>query len=140
MSTIDYTYFIYIAISAALTVWVGRSLHRGGRVFLVDVFHGNVELADSVNRLLIVGFYLINFGYVVLALKITDSVQGAQQAIEALSGKVGLVLLVLGGMHFLNLYVFTRLRRRATLPARPAVQPDAWTTPNPYAGPVGQLP
>ena len=65
-----YAYLIYLAISIALTIWVARTLHKNGRVFLVDVFHGNEPLADSVNHLLVVGFYLINFGYVSLALKL----------------------------------------------------------------------
>ena len=132
MNTIDYTYVVYLGISVALTLWVGRTLHRGGRVFLVDVFKGNAELADSVNRLLLVGFYLVNFGYVVLALKIGYEVAGAQRAIEALSRKVGLVLLVLGAMHFTNLYVLAKLRHRATTPVaqhRPPVRPDGFTTP-----------
>src|ERR1700729_4379553 len=65
-------YFSYLAISIALTVWVARTLHRNGRVFLVDAFHGNEELADSVNHLLVVGFYLINAGYIALALKTSN--------------------------------------------------------------------
>lgn len=136
MNTIDYTYIVYLAISVALTIWVGRTLHRGARVFLVDVFKGNTELADSVNRLLLVGFYLVNFGYVVLALKIGYDITGAQRAIEALSRKVGLVLLVLGAMHFTNLYVLTKVRHRATTPIatpRPPVLPDAFTVTSPGA-------
>src|ERR687894_2026883 len=93
------TYLIYVALSIALTIWVGRTLHKNGRVFLVDVFHGNEALADSVNHLLVVGFYLINFGYVTLALKIGWAVTDARASIEALSWKIGLVLLVLGAMH-----------------------------------------
>ena len=54
-------YFIYIAASVLLTVWVGHTLHRNGRPCLVSVFKED-GLADSVNRLLVVGFYLINFG------------------------------------------------------------------------------
>ena len=123
-----YTYLIYLAISIALTIWVARTLHKNGRVFLVDVFHGNEPLADSVNHLLVVGFYLINFGYVSLALKLAESVQTTQASIEALSVKVGMVLLVLGGMHFFNLFVFSRMRRRASLVnGPPPVPPDGFT-------------
>src|SRR6266571_5041483 len=110
-----YAYLIYLAISIALTVWVARTLHKNGRVFLVDVFHGNETLADSVNHLLVVGFYLINFGYVSLALKLGYNVATTQEGIEALSVKVGMVLLVLGGMNFFNLFIFSRMRRRASL-------------------------
>ena len=113
MDVLVTTYIVYLAISVALTIWVARTLFKGGRVFLVDVFHGNESIADSVNRLLVVGFYLINFGYMSLSLKLGYNVSTARDAIEALSWKVGLVLLVLGGMHFFNLVVFSRLRRRA---------------------------
>jgi hypothetical protein len=95
-----------------LTVWVARTLHRNGRIFLVECFRGNAELADSVNHLLVVGFYLINIGYVALALKYGVAAEDAQRALETLSTKVGLVLLVLGFMHFFNLAVFALLRRR----------------------------
>jgi hypothetical protein len=124
------TYLIYIVISIALTVWVATTLHRNGRVFLIDVFKGNQELADSVNHLLVVGFYLINLGYVSLALKLYGEIQGLSGSIEALSGKVGGVLLVLGGMHFFNLFVFSRIRRRSVLEyAPPPVEPDACLSP-----------
>src|SRR3984885_10011831 len=108
-----YSYFVYLAISIAVTVWVARTLHRRGRVFLVYAFHGNDELADSVNHLLVVGFYLINLGYVAFALKTSSTPVSLRQSIELVSDKLGLVLLVLGLMHFFNLYVFSRVRRRA---------------------------
>jgi hypothetical protein len=121
------TYLIYLAISIALTVWVARTLHKNGRVFLVDVFHGNEQLADSVNHLLVVGFYLINFGYVSLALKLGYDVSSAQEGIEALSVKVGMVLLVLGAMHFFNLFIFSRMRHRSSAHSNPPIGPDAFT-------------
>lgn len=121
-------YLLYLAISIALTVWVARTLFKNGRVFLVDVFHGNESLADSVNHLLVVGFYLVNLGYVSLALKLGYDVATTREAIEALSWKIGLVLLVLGAMHFFNLYIFSRMRRRSTLQyAPPPVAPDEYT-------------
>ena len=121
------TYLIYLTISIALTIWVARTLHKNGRVFLVDVFHGNEPLADSVNHLLVVGFYLINLGYVSLALKLGYDVSTAQEGIEALSVKVGMVLLVLGAMHFFNLFIFSRMRRRSSRHNNPPVGPDGFT-------------
>jgi len=112
MNWIITTYLAYLAISIALTVWVARTLHKNGRIFLVDSFLGNEALADSVNHLLVVGFYLINVGFVTLALKYGVTAETAQASLETLSTKVGLVLLVLGFMHFFNLAVFTGMRRR----------------------------
>lgn len=127
---IVYSYFTYLILSVGLTIWVARTLHKNGRVFLVDSFGGNKELADSVNHLLVVGFYLINIGFVSLALKAGTKPESLQQAIEFLSGKVGRVLLVLGVMHFFNLYVFSRMRRRAMLRlAPPPFTPDEYLRP-----------
>ena len=118
-------YTAYLAISLAVTIWVARTLHHSGRSFLVDAFHGNRELADSVNRLLVVGFYLINIGYVMLALRTGVQVPTIRDAIELVCDKVGLVLIVLGAMHFFNVYVFNRLRRRGQVELRPPFPPDA---------------
>ncbi len=118
MTTLVTTYIIYLLVSIALTVWVARTLHRNGRIFLVDAFHGSEPLADSVNHLLVVGFYLINIGYVTLALKYGSHAENVREAIETLSTKVGLVLVVLGIMHFFNLFIFSRMRRRV-LPKTP---------------------
>jgi hypothetical protein len=104
------TYGVYLAISIGLTMWVARTLFTNGQRFLVDVFSGDQELAVSVNHLLVVGFYLINFAFVCLALRMDVTVLTARDSVEALARKVGTVLLILGIMHFFNLYVFTRLR------------------------------
>jgi hypothetical protein len=119
-------YLVYVLISVALTIWVARTLHKRGAIFLVDAFHGNAELAASVNHLLVVGFYLINIGFVALALKSTAVIANARAAIEMLSDKLGFVLLTLGGMHFFNLFVFSRIRAhgRYSGPQRPPVAPD----------------
>ena len=108
-----YSYVAYLIVSVILTIWVARTLHRNGRVFLIDAFHGNEPRADSVNHLLVVGFYLINIGYVTLALKYGDKPHDLKEAIEFLSTKVGLVLVVLGFMHFFNMFNFDKMRRKA---------------------------
>ena len=110
------TYLAYLAISIILTVWVGHTLHKNGRPFLVHAFDGNALLADSINNLLLVGFYLVNFGFVSIALKTDTQVTNLQQSIELLSIKEGLVLLVLGGMHFFNMHMLHKLGRRAMAP------------------------
>src|SRR6266581_3129464 len=125
-----WTYIAYLLISVALTVWVARTLHKNGRIFLVDSFQGNEPLADSVNHLLVVGFYLINIGFVTLALRYGDRPTDTQTALEILSSKVGLVLVVLGFMHFLNLAIFSKLRDRANHHQQlPPVLPQGYVKP-----------
>jgi len=115
MSYILISYTLYLFLTLALTVWVARTLFSNGKVFLLDIFHGNKELANAVNNLLLVGFYLINIGYAVYTLTITENILDARQLVEGLSIKVGAIILILGGMHFLNMLVFYKLRKRALL-------------------------
>jgi hypothetical protein len=124
---IEWSYMVYLVISVVVTVWVARTLYKNGLVFLVDSFGGNGELARSVNHLLVVGFYLINLGYVVRFLATDRPVASMRQAIEMVSEKLGVILLVLGAMHFFNLYVFNRIRNRGR-DHRPPVAPDARIT------------
>jgi len=119
---IVHTYLLYLALSIAVTVWVARTLHKNGRTFLIDAFHGNEALADSVNHLLVVGFYLINVGWIVATLRTYQEVNTGRVLMELLSDKIGTVLIVLGIMHFLNIFIFSRMRRRA-LDRRPDAPP-----------------
>jgi hypothetical protein len=123
MTLIVWTYVIYVALSIPLTVWVAQTLHKNGRVFLIDSFHGNEQLADSVNHLLVVGFYLINIGYIALALREGVAPADLRQVLETISRKIGIVMLVLGGMHFFNIFVFSKMRRRALLQRMPPPVP-----------------
>ena len=113
MSYILVSYSLYLTITIILTIWVARTLFRNGKIFLVDIFHGNLELAHAVNNLLLVGFYLVNIGYAVYTLSITNEITTPRALIEHLSLKVGAIILILGGMHFFNMLVFFKLRKRA---------------------------
>lgn len=117
-------YLVYLLISVLLTVWVAKTLHKNGRIFLVDSFLGNAPLADSINHLLVVGFYLVNIGFVTLALRYGGKASDAQTALEILSTKIGLVLVVLGFMHFSNMFVFSKMRRRAQRQTSPPILPN----------------
>jgi len=111
-------YVTYSAISIALVVWLARTLFHNGEVFLEDVFEDNHRLAQSVNRLLVIGFYMANLGYAGLLLQ-AESAPDAVTAVELLVRKLGILLLSLAALHFLNMYVFYRIRRRATASVLP---------------------
>ena len=120
------TYLLYLVLSIGLTAWVARTLFKNGRIFLVECFQGKEDLADSVNHLLVVGFYLVNAGFIALYLRLGMDVLGTKHLLEALSAKMGVVLLVLGVMHFGNVVVFAKLRNRGHAHlAPPPIQPTA---------------
>lgn len=127
---IDHTphiYGVYALASVALTVWLARVLQKNGQVFLERVFRDDAEFAASVNRLLVVGFYLVNFGYACLHLA-GKPAYDMRTAIELLSHKLGELLMVLAAMHFGNLWLFNRIRKSAQNDA-PPLAPSARIAP-----------
>jgi hypothetical protein len=120
-----FVYTVYAVVSVFLTIWLARTLSRNGAVFLDDVFIDNPRMAQSVNSLLVVGFYLLNLGYALVTLKADVAWPSATEAIETLAAKLGALLLALGAMHFTNLYLFHRIRRRGQIRlAPPPVKPQ----------------
>lgn len=112
MNPLMTTYVLYLVLAIGLTVWVGSVLSRHGRIFLADVFHPDEHLVVAVNQLLVVGFYLVNFGFVALFLATEDTVASPSDAMETLAVKLGTVALVLGGVHLVNVWAFSQIRRR----------------------------
>lgn len=112
MNTSLTIYTAYFLVSLGMTIWVARTLHKNGRLFLVEAFSGNQQMADSVNHLLLVGFYLINLGFVLLFLRIGTKPTDIVEGVEYISTKLGIVILVLGGMHFFNMFNFSKMRKR----------------------------
>ncbi|MCD6013114.1 MAG: hypothetical protein K0Q79_2976 [Flavipsychrobacter sp.] len=115
MNNIILLYMLYLVITVLVTIWVAITLFRNGKVFLIDIFHGNKELADAVNNLLVVGFYLVNLGYAVYTLRVVENIDNARVLVEILSLKIGAIILILGCMHFMNMFIFFRLRKRALI-------------------------
>jgi hypothetical protein len=107
-------YVIYIVLDVVLTVWVASTLSRHGRIYLGDVF-GSDKVGGAMNQLLVVGFYLVNFGFAALWLHTGDRVTTPSDVVQMLATKLGTVLLVVGALHLLNLVIFSRIRRNVLL-------------------------
>lgn len=98
-------YGIYLLVTTYVVVIVGNILHKNGRPFLLSVFHDDASLADSVNNILLSGYYLINIGYSIVTLRIWEKIGLTTELIEILSFKIGAIILALGIMHLFNITV-----------------------------------
>ena len=105
-------YILYLAISIALTVWVARTLSKNGIVFLIECFGHDDLLARSTNHLLVVGFYLVNLGWILLTLRFGSEPANLADTFEFLASKIGLVVVVLGAMHFFNMNAIAKFGRK----------------------------
>lgn len=104
--TYQISYGIYLAVSIGMTIWVARVLSRSGEVFLTRCFGQDIELATSTNRLLVIGFYLVNIGFICVRLGTWPAEQ--INLIPALGSRIGVSILVLGVMHFVNMLMIAR--------------------------------
>jgi hypothetical protein len=89
-----------------MTIWVARVLSETGGVFLIKCFGQDKELAQSTNRLLVIGFYLVNVGLICFRLdgwKVSDA-----GVIPDVGSRIGLSVLALGAMHFFNMFMIAK--------------------------------
>lgn len=108
MSITTVAYFLYLAIAIGMTIWVAWTLSTNGKIYLIRCFGHDEELATSVNHLLVVGFYLVNLGFIALALSTAGTVSSVEGLMRFLGWYVGIAILVLGFMHFFNMGAVTR--------------------------------
>ena len=111
-NTLILIYAIYGTVAIGLVVWLARTLFTNGTVFLEDVFESKPGMAVAVNRLLVIGFYMLNLGYALLLLPGGDRPTTNIEASELLIRKLGILLASLGVIHFVNMYVFWKIRQR----------------------------
>lgn len=109
---VETAYALYLVITLSITIWVARTLSRNGEVFLIQCFGHDDRLARSTNHLLVVGFYLVNIGFITLTLSLGKEPATYAETIRFLSAKVGLAVLVLGGMHFFNMGAIAHFGRK----------------------------
>ena len=124
-------YAAYAAVAVGLTAWLARTLFHNGTAFLHDVFEDRPALAEAVNRLLVVGFYMLNLGYALYILRAGKGLD-AFQAVQFLVNRLALLLVTLAGLHFLNVFVFWRIRSRREQRQLPhPVAPQVFLPPTP---------
>lgn len=105
-------YCIYLPITFYITVYVGRKLFKSGEPFLIDAFHGNTQMAHSYNLFLLTGYYLVNLGYAAFSISGWDKIITVAQLIEDISSHLGLLVLLLGIMHYINMYSFSKFSKQ----------------------------
>ena len=129
-------YLVYAAIAIGLVVWLARTLHKNGEVFLRDVFEDG-EMAGAVNHLLVVGFYLLNMGYALLLYRLDPNYRGNIEAFNDLIYRVGVLVVSLGAIHLLNMLVFWRIRNHKSRAVVPTPAQTMFMPPPPPAPDAG---
>ena len=104
-------YSIYALLTYLITVRVGWLCYRNGQHFVALAIQEE-HLALSVNKLLLVCYYLINLGYITTMIYLWEAITTWQQLVESLSQKTALINHILGFMHFLNITILYFLSKK----------------------------
>jgi len=130
MEPVIWPYVIYSVVAIALTTGLAMTLNRHGKVFLAELFPNNVAVAKAINSLLLTGFFMLNLGYSFLISR-TEEASTSFEATEGLIQKLGILLVSLGAIHFMNMAVFWRIRRNMTADAGVPVPANTYVAPPP---------
>jgi hypothetical protein len=94
-----------------IIVFVGRYFYSNGRIFIISLFKGNVPMADHINKLLLVAYYLFNIGYTFIKLKQWQKISNIEMLFSSLAVNMGLLILILAVTHYFNLLVIYYLSK-----------------------------
>ena len=104
-------YIVYLITAVIITVLVGRDLHKNGYYLILDLFE-NELFTKTLNNMLLTGYYLVNLGYVAIAITSFEDISNTQLLLTELATKIGTILLILGVLHFNNIIVLHLLSKR----------------------------
>ncbi|MFT5725794.1 MAG: hypothetical protein ACI9JN_002923 [Bacteroidia bacterium] len=105
-------YAIYLGVTFYITVVVGYSFHKHGIHLVLELFQNNHEGAHAINNVLLVGYYLVNLGYLTISISSWPEIQSLQVMVDLLFKKVAVILLVLAALHYNNIYWLNYLSKR----------------------------
>ena len=108
-------YIIYLCLMVFIIVYVGRYFYTNGRVFIISLFNGNVPLADHVNKLLLITYYLFNIGYSFVKLRQWARINNIEGLVSSLAFNLGVLILILAVTHYLNMLIIYLLSKSKSI-------------------------
>jgi len=99
------SYAIFSVLTIYIIFWVGRLFHRNGRIFILSFFNQREDITDTTNNLLLIAYYLFNIGYAIIQFSYWQEVQNINQILTSTLHKTGLLVLILGLLHYNNMLV-----------------------------------
>jgi hypothetical protein len=95
-------YIIYLVATYIITVHVGLYLYKNGYAYIASLIPDS-NLANTINKLLLLGYYLFNLGYVSIMLHHWAPIVSIAQLIFTLTYKIGLIIISLAIVHYCNM-------------------------------------
>ena len=108
-------YIIYGIVILYVTIIIGDKFHKNGIHYLLK-FQSDHAIAHAINNILLVLYYCLNLGYSIAAIFYWEKLISMIDLINSLGNHVGMIVIGLGLIHYLNLswiylfYKFSKLK------------------------------
>lgn len=100
-------YFIFLLITTYIIIVVGKICYRNGNVFVLELIPDHEELCQQINKMLLIGYYLINIGYCAMTLISWSTITILAELIATISAKTAIIVGILAVLHYLNIFILT---------------------------------
>lgn len=101
-------YIIYLGLTSIIILKVGKLCYDNGNIFVSQLIPNHEELCHQINKMLLVGYYLLNLGYCAMTIISWEKIQTINQLIEIIATKSAIIILTIGIMHYINIILLTK--------------------------------
>ena len=101
-------YLIYLSLTSIIIIKVGKLCYDNGNIFVSQLIPNHEELCHQINKMLLIGYYLLNLGYCAMTIISWEKIQTINQLIEIIATKSALIILTIGFMHYINIILLTK--------------------------------
>lgn len=98
-----FAYIIYLILTVFIIVYVGKLLHRNGRLFILSLMSGDAVTTDHLNNILLVAYYLFNIGYAFIKLHFWQKIGSFEILVSSIANKISVLIFILAFTHYLNM-------------------------------------
>jgi hypothetical protein len=101
-------YIIYLSLTSIIIFKVGKLCYDNGNIFVSQLIPNHIELCHQINKMLLMGYYLLNLGYCAMTIISWEKIQTINQLIEIIATKSAIIILTIGFMHYINIILLTK--------------------------------
>lgn len=101
-------YLIYLSLTSVIIIKVGKLCYDNGNIFVSQLIPNHEDLCHQINKMLLIGYYLLNLGYCAMTIISWEKIQTSNQLIEIIATKSAIIILTIGFMHYINIFLLTK--------------------------------
>lgn len=105
-------YIIFLILAYLITVHVGWVFFKRGRVYILFLMENDIRYTDAINRLLLIGYYLLNLGHAAFMISCWKQIHSFESLISYTGSMLGRLIIILAVLHYINMGVIFFLSKR----------------------------